>query len=285
MLLYQGVIMGIFKIKRGGVFAALLLLCHSALGATHTVKAKETFYSIAKRHGVSVAALMSQNGMSDPRKLYVGKRLVIPGKASTSQVKTKPKGVHRKVAAKTARYYPSSSKFRVIVDAGHGGRDMGAYWYGVRESNLNIKVARKVEAGLRARGYPVTMTRRSDVFISLSRRSQIANRYRNAIFVSIHFNATKHTRVSGAETYYAGRKGRYLAKCIQSQMVRRLRVKNRGVRRGRYAVLVGTRCPAVLVECGFISNTRERRRCNTARFQTDAARSIVAGIERYDRVY
>lgn len=263
-------------------FIVLLLGC-SANAVTHTVRAKETFYSIAKRHGVSVQSLMAKNGFSDPRKLYIGKRLTIPSKVAA---KPSRKKATKKVATKATKYRrPSSSKFRVIVDPGHGGRDMGAYWYGVRESDLNMRVARRVEASLKSRGYPVTMTRRSDIFISLSRRSQIANRYRNAIFVSIHFNATKNTRVSGAETYYAGKKSRYLAKCIQSQLIKRLKVKNRGVRYGRYAVLRSTKCPAVLVECGFISNSAERRRCKSNHFQSQAARSIVSGIERYDRVY
>jgi len=276
--------MSVAGIKFYSLISAFVLMSGSALGLTHTVRSKETFYSIARKHGVSVSSLMSRNGFKDPRKLYVGKRLVIPGK-TTAKKSTSRKKASKKVATKSTRYYPNRNKFRVVVDAGHGGRDMGAYWYGVRESDLNMRVARKVEAGLKARGYPVTMTRRSDIFISLSKRARIANRFRNAIFVSIHFNATKSTRVSGAETYYKGRKSRYLASCIQSQLIKRLRVKNRGVRRGNYAVLVGTKCPAVLVECGFISNSYERRRCKTSSFQTLAAKAIVSGIQRYDRVY
>jgi len=265
------------------IIGVLLLLNGPAFGLSHKVKSKETFYSIAKYHGVSVKTLMVTNKVSDPRKLRVGQVLVIPKKvtaASRAKVKTTPK-----VAIKATKYRSSSKNLRVIVDPGHGGRDKGAYWYGVRESDLNIKVARKVEAGLKAKGYPVTMTRRSDVFISLSKRAQIANRYRNAIFVSIHFNATRDTRVRGAETFYAGTKGRYLAQSIQSQLVSRLKMKNRGARRGKYSVLVGTRCPAVLVECGFISNSYERSRCKSSSFQTQAARAIVDGVVRYDRVY
>ena len=156
---------------------------------------------------------------------------------------------------------------------------------GVRESDLNLRVAFRVESSLKAEGYPVSMTRRSDNFVSLSSRAAIANRYRNAIFVSIHFNATKYTGVRGAETFYVGKRGSYLAKSIQSELVKNLKVRNRGIHYQQYSVLRQTNCPAVLVECGFISNSYERSRCKTSSYQAAAARAIVSGIKRYDRAY
>lgn len=170
----------------------------------------------------------------------------------------------------------------VILDPGHGGKDKGAIWGGVRESDLNLKVARKMETLLKARGIGVSMTRRSDQFISLSRRAQIANRYRNAIFVSIHFNASTHTSVRGIETYYASDKGKKLATAIQTKLISKLRAKDRKVRKaGQYAVLKLTNCPAVLVECGYISNAYERKRCNSSWYQSLCASAIVEGIIQY----
>lgn len=264
----------------------LLAICSGGLvfGKTHQVRKSETCFSIAKKYGVTVKALMSANKIRDARYLRLGQRIVIPSK----KVK---KSTTRRVATKSSRTQSSavrratSKKLRVVIDPGHGGRDKGAIWGGVRESDLNMLVARRVEYSLKKKGYSVTMTRRSDRFISLSRRADIANRYRNCVFVSIHFNATYNTRVRGAETFYAGKRGKYLAQCIQSQLVKNLRVRNRGVRYRRFAVLRRTNCPAVLVECGFISNSYERARCRTARYQSLSATSIVAGIERYDRRY
>ena len=163
--------------------------------ATYTVKSGDTLYSIAKRHGTTDKKLMAANGISDPRKLRVGQRLTLSssGKSSSSS---------------TSRTSSVGRGKRVIIDAGHGGRDKGAIWGGVRESDLNMRVANKLEYLLKRNGYSTTMTRRSDVFISLSRRAAIANQYRNAIFVSIHFNATRETWVRGAETFYAGSRGR-----------------------------------------------------------------------------
>jgi len=168
---------------------------------------------------------------------------------------------------------------RVVIDAGHGGRDEGAKWGGVRESDLNLKVAKKVEALLKAKGIPVTMTRTSDKYVSLSQRAAIANKYTDVIFISIHFNAHRLTSVKGVETFYASAKGKPIAIGIQRKVVGLVKTRNRYIKRGiNYAVLNKTKCPAVLVECGFISNASERRRCNTSWYQSLAARGIVEGI-------
>lgn len=172
-----------------------------------------------------------------------------------------------------------SGPTRVIIDPGHGGIDEGAHWDGVRESDLNLKVAMKLEAMLLARNVPVTMTRRSDVFISLAKRAEIANSYENAIFVSIHFNAHRITSIQGVETFYASPAGKPIAFRIQNELVNLVKTRNRYIKKGMsYAVLNSTNCPAVLVECGFISNTAERNRCNTAWYQMLAARGIAEGI-------
>lgn len=175
--------------------------------------------------------------------------------------------------------YADAARFStVIIDPGHGGRDKGAYWGGVRESHLALKVANQLEALLKKRGIRTVMTRRSDVFVSLDRRAAIANRYRHAVFVSIHFNAHTNTSIKGIETFYWGNTGRIIAGAIQRRMPARLNTKNRGPRRHGYTVLVKTRCPAVLVECGFISNSNERRRASTVWYQQTAARAIYDGL-------
>jgi len=166
----------------------------------------------------------------------------------------------------------------VIIDPGHGGKDKGAYWGGVRESQLNLKVAQELEKLLKKRGIRTVMTRRSDVFVSLGHRAAVANRYRSAVFVSIHFNASTNRSIKGAETYYWGSTGRMIAGAIQRRLPSRVKTSNRGIRRHGYTVLMKTRCPAVLVECGFISNSRERGRCATQWYQQTAARAIYDGL-------
>ena len=171
---------------------------------------------------------------------------------------------------------------RVIIDPGHGGRDKGAHRGKVYEKNLALSVAKRVERLLKDRGMPVTMTRRSDVYLSLNDRAVIANRYPNAVFVSIHFNAHTSTRYHGVETYYFGEQGKRLAAHIHLRLLSRLKLKNRQTRQRKdLAVLNKTRCPAVLVECGYISNHYERKRCLSSSYQDNCARAIVDGIMAY----
>ena len=276
-----------FDLRRFCLLWVCVFVAIGSAGAAHVVKKGETLYSIARKNGVSVTQLMNANGIKDVTNLQIGKRLSIPSgssasKAATAQVK---KAASVRVSKTASRSAGSRSKV-IIIDPGHGGHDRGASWGGVRESDLNLKTALKLEYYLKKAGYKTVMTRRTDKYVSLSRRAVIANRYKNALFVSVHYNATREKWVRGAETYHSGsRRGRYLASSIQSNLTRLCRVKSRGLRHGRFAVIKNTNCPAVLVECGFLSNATERARCNTRSFQDAAARAMLAGIERYDRVY
>lgn len=166
----------------------------------------------------------------------------------------------------------------VVIDAGHGGKDKGAFWGGVRESQLTLQVAQKLEQLLKQKGLKTAMTRRSDTFVSLGSRVAVANRYGSSVFVSIHFNASTDRRYRGVEAFYAGPAGRKLAQSIQSRLASRLKTSNRGIKQRSYKVLRLTSSPAVLVECGFLSNTTERGRCRTGGYQQTAAQAICDGI-------
>lgn len=166
----------------------------------------------------------------------------------------------------------------VVIDPGHGGKDKGAFRSGVRESQLTLQTAQRLEALLKRRGLRTEMTRRSDVFVSLGSRVAIANRYRSAVFVSIHFNACGDSRYRGVETFYGGAAGSKLARAIQTRLASRLKTQNRGVKQRNFKVLRLTRCPAVLVECGFLSHGSERARCRSAAYQQTAAQAICDGI-------
>jgi len=256
-----------------GVLVMLLMVGSLSAGVTtYKVKSGDTLYRIALAHKTSVSALKSLNGIKDERKLQVGQILKLSASSRSGSSSS---------SSKSAPYARVGVGKRIVIDPGHGGRDKGAIWGGVRESDLNMKVCRELETILKGRGYSTVMTRRSDTFVSLTQRAAIANRYRNAIFVSVHFNATRETWVKGAETYYAGAAGRSLATAIHGEMLRRLELRNRGVRLARFTVLMQTRCPAVLVECGYISNSKERRRCATTSYCQTAAMAIAEGIRKY----
>ena len=135
----------------------------------------------------------------------------------------------------------------VVLDPGHGGRDNGARWGGVSEKDLNLDVAKRVEALLKKRGIPVAMTRRSDVYVSIEARAAKANRYKDSLFVSIHFNAVTDKSITGIETFYLSTRGSKLANSIQRRLAKRIRTNDRGTKKHHYAVLRKTRGVAVLV--------------------------------------
>jgi N-acetylmuramoyl-L-alanine amidase len=101
--------------------------------------------------------------------------------------------------------YSQSPKFKVALDAGHGAKDFGAVYNGHIEKNISLAVALKVGRMLEGTsGFDVIYTRKTDVFIDLVERANIANRADANIFVSIHCNANKNAAASGTETYVMG---------------------------------------------------------------------------------
>jgi hypothetical protein len=123
------------------------------------------------------------------------------------------------------------------------------------------------------------MPRDSDVFVPLGTRVAIANSYRNAVFVCIHFNATGRSGASGIETYFYSRDSLPLASAIHYYVAGGAPSENRGVRRRGYYVLRNTRIPAVLVECGFLTNPTEAAYAQTTSYRQKLAEEIAAGVQ------
>jgi N-acetylmuramoyl-L-alanine amidase len=177
-----------------------------------------------------------------------------------------------------------AANFRtVVIDPGHGGHDNGGQWGKVYEKHLALDTAARLQNHLKRMGFQTVMTRRSDYFVSLPQRVAIGNRYRNAIFVSIHFNYTWKEHVSGLETFYYSREGQKLANYVQAGMVRQTRTVNRQAKFARYYVIRNSALPAILVEGGFVSNEKERERMKSADFREAIARGVAEGIQRYRR--
>ena len=177
-----------------------------------------------------------------------------------------------------------AANFRtVVIDAGHGGHDNGGQWGRVYEKHLALDTAYRLESKLKALGYQTVMTRRSDYFISLPQRVSTANRYKSAIFVSIHYNYTWKEHVSGLETFYSNAAGQRLAQHVQSALIRRTRTVDRSAKYARFYVIRHTNLPGILVEGGFVSNSAERNRMKSGWFRESIAQGIVDGIQRYRR--
>jgi N-acetylmuramoyl-L-alanine amidase len=167
----------------------------------------------------------------------------------------------------------------VVIDAGHGGFDRGGIpGQRASEKTATLAVARRLQSFLQEEGIRTVMTRSDDTFITLGRRVAIANSHRNAVFVSIHFNSARREGANGFETYYYGSSSGALAARIHRNLVQSFNSENRGVRRRGYYVLRRTRIPAVLVECGFLTNRREASLAQTAPYQQRLARKIGEAV-------
>ncbi len=171
----------------------------------------------------------------------------------------------------------------VVIDPGHGGHDPGANEGRVFEKHLNFDVSRRLDIQLKRRGYRTILTRDRDEFVPLLTRASIANKYGDAVFVSIHFNSSWKTTAYGIETFYYGYAGYQLASKVHTSIVKKIRPEDRGVKRARFSVLRNTQCPAILVEGGFISNVKERQRILQPWYRQALAESIGSGVAIYDR--
>ena len=194
----------------------------------------------------------------------------------------------------------------VVIDPGHGGNDEGARGHGMREKDLALDVAFRVEKLLGTFNFPTVMTRRDDTFTPLSERAAIANKIDNAIFLSIHFNHSHDSAATGVETYYASAKvppesawtwigffnkpeplpgdnGEDLAGYIQTSLVTRTDAVNRGIKARELYVVRHTRCPAVLVEGGFLNNPLDARLLSNVEYRDRLAKAIADGVMTYQK--
>jgi N-acetylmuramoyl-L-alanine amidase len=167
----------------------------------------------------------------------------------------------------------------VVVDAGHGGKDTGAYRRsGPPEKMATLDVADRLDRKLRESQLKTVMTRSSDVFIPLDERVAIENSQKNAIFVSIHFNDSRRRGIHGFETYYHSGDSFDLAYRIQSKLMTIPHSANRGVHTANFRVLRLAYYPAVLVECGFLSNRSEGNQARDSEYRELLADRIAEAI-------
>ena len=173
----------------------------------------------------------------------------------------------------------------VIIDPGHGGIDRGGIpGQVIPEKVLALDTARRLRRVLARTGRvrPI-MTRSSDVFIPLNVRTAIANRYagKNAVFVSIHYNAGARTGAYGIETYYYNPRARPLAQDVQRRVIEAMDSIDRGVRQRGFFVLRKNRLPAILVECGFLTNPEEAHRALNPLYRQRTAEAVARAILDY----
>lgn len=177
----------------------------------------------------------------------------------------------------------SLSNKTIVIDAGHGGRDVGTIGIdGFYEKTLTIKTANLLAERLRLAGAKVILTRSEDDYISLSSRAAMSNVMSADAFISLHYNSFPQSpSVSGIGTYYYHKQHKDFANAVQKEMIRATGLKNRKAQFGDYHVIRENRQPALLLELGFLSNPKEAKHVQTNDFQEKITKGIAKGIINY----
>lgn len=187
---------------------------------------------------------------------------------------------------------------QIVIDAGHGGEDGGAEGlYNLVEKNINLSIALKLRDMLALSGFDVIMTRTEDVSIyddsanttrekkrsDILKRLEIANSNPNAMMVSVHQNKFEQSKYSGAQMFYGleNELSQPLADCLQKRFVANIQPDNaRQIKPITSSVYLihKAKIPAVLAECGFLSNPDEAAKLSTEEYQSQVAFTLYCGI-------
>lgn len=194
------------------------------------------------------------------------------------------------------------TKIKVVIDAGHGEPDGGAVSKdGIKESELNLQIAQKLKAKLEELNIEVIMTRENSNNISnleetqktireikttdLNNRVKIANESGASMLVSIHMNKFEDSKYRGWQTFYSksSEEGKKLAENIQESIgdVIQLDNKRKALKIEGIKIIDKSIIPAVIVECGFLSNTEECNLLQDENYQEKMAEGIKNGIQKY----
>ena len=189
------------------------------------------------------------------------------------------------------------SKITIIIDAGHGGEDPGAVANGSTEKDLNLSVSKKLATYLTLSGYHVIMTRTDDrllyndgeeaqkKYFDLYNRVELAESFDNSIFISIHMNKYPLESCKGLQTFYSTNNelSTVLATWIQNTSKALMPNNNRQIKadQGTIFLLKNLKIPAILVECGFLSNKEEALLLTKDAYQNKLALVLSSGIINY----
>ncbi len=172
----------------------------------------------------------------------------------------------------------------IIVDPGHGGKDPGAGEVGyssVPEKRIVLAIGRELAQNLEKCGARVIMTRSDDRFLELEERAAIADRYNADLFVSVHADSAPGNTSAQGPTLYIARGASSQSRIASMKMHSTLNdwgFDCRGVRRADYKVLVNHSRPAVLVECGYLTNWQDAKKLNSSWYQSRIARALADAI-------
>ena len=190
-----------------------------------------------------------------------------------------------------------SDRFTVVIDAGHGGIDGGVLGIttGVKESELNLDIARKLKTKFDKSGAKTVMTRKTEAGLygiyskgfkrrDMQKRKQITLNAKADVFVSIHLNYYSSPLRRGAQVFYKidDEKSKSLAEIVQAELNGGKECeRDYTALAGDYYVLNEADCAAILCECGFLSNAEDEKLLLTDEYRAEIAEKIFNGIEKY----
>lgn len=191
----------------------------------------------------------------------------------------------------------SVADLKIVVDPGHGGKDLGAVGtdFGVLESDLNLQVADMLARLFRDAGAEVLLTRESaevdysgeaktEKLKDMNNRARSVRDFMPDALVSVHMNKFTERSVRGAEAFYQkGREnGRSLAQCIQDELNQSINTaRQRRIHSGDFYILQAVEEPSVIVECGYLSNAEDEKLLQDPAHQQALAECIYRGVCRY----
>lgn len=156
-----------------------------------------------------------------------------------------------------------SKKLKFFIDPGHGGHDPGAIGANSKEAENVLKVALALEKKLKVQGHEVKLSRRTDTYLTLTQRANLANAWGADLFMSLHDNSAVNKTATGFETFIFN--GNVSGETIKLQqhvhntIAKGIGLRDRGLKRANFAVLRLTSMPALLIEYGFISNNEDEK--------------------------
>ena len=191
----------------------------------------------------------------------------------------------------------TEEKGLILIDSGHGGIDPGVVGIGgVKEKDINLKIAKELAGALEKKGYKAVLIRKDDNGLydaesknkkvqDMQKRCAMIKEEKPLLTVSIHQNSYPSGEVHGAQVFYyqGSQKGKQLADCVQSSLVENLDPDNHRVAKANsdYFLLRDNPYVTVIAECGFLSNEEEKQKLEDKAYQEKAAQAIYKGIQSY----
>lgn len=218
----------------------------------------------------------------DNTEIRIGIKPVI--KPEVKKEPTKTNSTYTPISKTKEKPTEISNHFKVVIDAGHGGNDVGATREGIFEKDITLKISKYLEKELNKKKVKTYMVRDKDVYVSLKERSDYSNSIKPDLFVSVHVNSSTNDTSYGIETHWYKEDSRKYAKDVHNEMAKKIKTwktVDRGLFNSKFYVINHTDAPAILCEIGFISNKSEREEIIKQKRQQEIAEAIANGIYNY----